>query len=224
MGLSKPGRKGDWIQTSTGRAFFVLDPLPEDVDAVDVAHGLAAEPRFNGQTPAGPYSVGQHSILVSLRVEALATDLRFDEATIRDLAFVGLIHDGAEAYCKDIPRPLKRDLHGYEALEARILACVAERFGVAAYFGAPVALPAIVKRADDEVLVAEAAVLHPEDTRPIPWGLRAESAGPEFEAAALPWAFEDVKRIWLERFEELGGVERAVAFWAARAPEVTCAP
>lgn len=212
MGTPKPGRKGDWIQTSTGRAFFVTDPRAEDVQPLDIAHGLAAEPRFNGQTPAGPYSVGQHSILVSLRVEEIATDLRFDADEVRTLSFVGLIHDAAEAYAKDIPRPLKRDLTGYDEIEGRILSCVFDRFAVGGYLGSGYTLPALVKRADDEVLVSEAKTLHPEHTRPLPWGLRAVSAGPGYEAAALPWAFADVKRIWLDRFVELGGYSRAAAW------------
>ena len=42
-------RKGEWLQTFTGRQFYPADPQPGDFDPVDIAHGLANICRFGGQ-------------------------------------------------------------------------------------------------------------------------------------------------------------------------------
>lgn len=41
-------RVGDWVQTFTGVAFWPLDPRPDEVHIVDVAHQLAMVCRFGG--------------------------------------------------------------------------------------------------------------------------------------------------------------------------------
>src|SRR5487761_1741512 len=41
-------RKGDWIATFTGRAFWPLDPRPEDVVIEDIAHALSMLCRYGG--------------------------------------------------------------------------------------------------------------------------------------------------------------------------------
>jgi len=41
-------RRGNWLQTAGGRAFFPLDPRPEDVDILDIAHALSFVCRFGG--------------------------------------------------------------------------------------------------------------------------------------------------------------------------------
>lgn len=206
-------RQGGWIQTATGRAFWVTDPHPDDVDAVDIAHGLAAEARYNGQTPAGPYSVAQHSVLVSLRVEELAREgvSQLDPDVLRALCLTALLHDAAEAYVKDIPRPLKRDLPGYEVIEERVLRAVFARFDLAVWLP----MPSIIRRADDEVLASESVILHPMETRPRPWGLRAAPLHHwPLEGLCRPWGFETARREWLKRFDEVGGEERAYAYTA----------
>src|ERR1700693_75116 len=60
-------RKGDWIQTFTGRQFWPLDPRPEEVCIEDIAHGLSNECRFAGQCRSF-YSVAQHSVLCARNV------------------------------------------------------------------------------------------------------------------------------------------------------------
>ena len=41
-------RKGDWMQTISGRQFWPIDPRPEDVFIEDIAHALSMMCRFNG--------------------------------------------------------------------------------------------------------------------------------------------------------------------------------
>jgi len=84
-------RIGDWIQTYTGKRFWPLDPRPEDVDILDIAHSLSLLCRFTGHTSSF-YSVSQHSILVAQEVP-------------KRLRLWALFHDAAEAYIGDIARP-----------------------------------------------------------------------------------------------------------------------
>lgn len=96
---NKDGRVGPWIQTFSGRKFFVFDPRPEDVDIEDIAHGLSNTCRFSGQVSKF-YSVAQHSVLVSQCV-FLATGSS-------SLALSSLLHDASEAYTGDFPSPWKK--------------------------------------------------------------------------------------------------------------------
>jgi hypothetical protein len=60
------GDDSSWCQVGQrGRQFWPLDPLPEDVHIEDVAYGLSRISRFGGHTIGEPYSVAQHSVLVS---------------------------------------------------------------------------------------------------------------------------------------------------------------
>ena len=131
-------RKGDWIQTYTGRQFWPLDPRPDDISAHDIAHALAMKCRFGGHTkfPGHIYSVAQHSILVA-------------DLLPKKFQLWGLLHDAAEAYLPDVPRPVKPFLAGFEAIERRIMECVAERFTL------EWPMPAAVKVADNIALATE---------------------------------------------------------------------
>jgi len=147
-------RKGDWMQTASGKAFWPLDPRPEEVCINDIATALSNECRFGGQIKHH-YSVAQHSIYVSHLVP-------------REHALAGLMHDAAEAYCKDIPRPIKQYLTGYAEMEERIWHAIADRFGIDRV------LPDCVKVADDAVLLAERdQLLVPS---PVRWSVPGEAA------------------------------------------------
>lgn len=96
-------RKGDYIRTYTGKKFYILDPRPEDIDILDVAHALSFKCRFSGHCKTF-YSVAQHSLYVSYGAFNLPKE--FDDIK-GDLCFWGLLHDLAEAYLPDTPRPIK---------------------------------------------------------------------------------------------------------------------
>lgn len=130
-------RKGDWMQTANRRQFWPHDPRANEVFIDDIAHSLAMQCRFGGHCNFH-YSVAQHSIHVSQLVPA-------------EHALAGLLHDATEAYCVDLPRPIKRFLAGYREIESGIWLAVAERFGLD-----PV-LPECVHEADNAVLLAEKA-------------------------------------------------------------------
>lgn len=133
-----PTRRGDWMQLASGKAFYPLDPRPEDIELADIAGALSRVCRFGGHVSAF-YSVAQHSVLVSQVCDPAD-------------ALWGLLHDASEAYLGDLIRPLKRqpECAGYCAAEARLMAVICERFGL------PPEMPASVARADEVLLATEA--------------------------------------------------------------------
>lgn len=152
-------RRGDWICTASGQQFWPLDARPEEVHVGDIAHALANVCRFNGHTREF-YSVAQHSVYVS----ALVTGPIDLPATLPRQTVVaglwGLLHDAAEAYLCDLPRPVKRSigLEGYAEAENALMIVIAQHFGI------PFPIPAEVKTADDMMLRAEARDLMPPES------------------------------------------------------------
>jgi hypothetical protein len=136
-------RKGDYIGTYTGIHFYPLDPHPEDVNLEDIAHALSNICRFNGHVNDF-YSVGTHSLNVC------AVLIAWGES--EQVQLYGLLHDAAEAYCCDIPRPLKPYLPGYKDIEAGIMTAVYKRFGLEP---PDKRTTDIVKAADDFALALE---------------------------------------------------------------------
>jgi len=133
-----PEKKG-WIQTYTGKQFNYHVMRAEDVSIVDIAHHLSMLCRYAGACRFF-YSVGEHSLHVSHVVP-------------KELALAGLMHDATEAYCVDLPRPLKRMLPAYMEMEERVWQVIAGKYDL------PAGLPPEVKLADTQMLVAEANVL-----------------------------------------------------------------
>lgn len=113
---SADGRFGDWMQVYSGRPFWPLDPRPEDIDIRDIAHALSMQCRYGGHCIRF-YSVAEHSVLLS-------------EVAEPKFKLAALLHDAAEAYLVDVPRPLKCMLDGYAAAEDRVLDAVGQRFGL----------------------------------------------------------------------------------------------
>lgn len=113
----------DWIETYTGKKFYPLDPRPEDVDIQDIAHSLSMQCRFNGHTRVF-YSVAEHSLIVS---EELALQ-GYDKL----LQLYGLLHDAAEAYICDLPRPIKNRIRTYNRTERLIMSVIWTAFNLPA--------------------------------------------------------------------------------------------
>lgn len=184
-------RRGDWIQTATGRQFHPFDPRPEDVCVEDIAHHLANMCRFTGATRSF-YSVGEHCVRVS-RVVA------------PENAFAGLLHDAAEAYLVDLPRPLKRSAEfagAYARAERGVAAAICERFSLPeGAFDHP-----DVKRADEVLLVTEKRDLMAAP--PAPW---VETGAEPLEERIAAWPPEAAHFQFLARYYELTGERRWVA-------------
>ena len=143
-------RKGDFVETFTGRKFWPLDPRPEDVCIEDIAHSLSMQCRFNGHCSTF-YSVAEHSIIVA---KELAARDYYPGIQLR-----GLLHDAAEAYCCDIPRPLKKHIVMYSGIEFVV------QKAILAHFDLPVKilnhLAYLIKDIDTSVMVYEAEQIMP---------------------------------------------------------------
>lgn len=170
--------RGGWMQTYTGRRFHPLDPDPDDVDIADIARSLSMQCRYNGQVERF-YSVGQHCVLVSELVDA-------------EHALWGLLHDAAEAYVGDMVRPLKKDMPDFQAAEDRVLAVIAEKFGLDG-----TTIPQAVIDADTRILLDErAAILAPPAGD---WGISGEPFGIDIGV----WNPRDAEDAYLDRFHKL---------------------
>lgn len=168
------GRKGNWMQTYTGRAYWPIDPRADEVCIEDIAHALSNICRYTGHCSRF-YSVAEHSVLVS----ALAPP---------EYAFVALMHDATEAYVNDIARPLKPSLKNYQEIEELNWLAICRKFGMNPK------LPQIVKDIDTALCLTEkAALMGPS---PLPWGIDLEP--PRIEVTG--WSPDTAKRFFLSRF------------------------
>lgn len=176
------------IQLSSGRFFDFEKFTPDDIDINDIAHSLSMLSRFTGHSIV-PYSVGQHSVIVSMIVPP-------------EYALAGLLHDATEAYINDMSRPLKVLNPGYVEFEKACLwPAVAEKFGL------PLHLPQCIKDADNVALVTER-----RDFMPVPIGLAdewdwAKDISP-LPYALEPWNWRFTKARFLERYQNLTGCVR----------------
>lgn len=105
-----------YIRTYTGRHFCYEGISPEMIDINDIAQALSNICRFCGQLD-NFYSVAQHSVLVSYLVP-------------KELALEALLHDASEAYCQDIPAPLKALLPDYRDIERLVDMSIRCKFGL----------------------------------------------------------------------------------------------
>ena len=104
------------IRTNSGLYINVFDPKPEVICIEDIAHAEAAIPRFAGHLNKH-YSVAQHSLMAA----ELATPKNRKAA---------LLHDATEAFMLDMPTPIKNQLPEYKLAEDRLMAVIAEKFGI----------------------------------------------------------------------------------------------
>lgn len=197
----QPERMGPWIATYGGRHFHPLDPRPEDIDLVDIAHALGNLCRFTGHTREF-YSVAQHSVLVSQSLSGESLDVQL----------WGLLHDAAEAYIGDISKPLKDwmffsppeghpqegETRNVRDIEELILQAIAERFWL------PVGPDDWDVGQFRNVLAADARALATERRDLIDddavWNIKAEP----WPSPIRPWGPKSSEVVFLGRAAELG--------------------
>ena len=143
-------RKGDYIQTFTGRKFWPLEPRPDEVCIDDIAHALSMLCRYNGHCLKF-YSVAEHSVHVAQWL--------LDNGYPCETILAGLLHDATEAYVADVPRPLKQSLPTYKDAENKVWRAIAARYGLDAE------LPAEVHEADNRILSDEIQ----QNMKPMEW-------------------------------------------------------
>lgn len=178
-------RRGDWMQTHTGRRFYPLDPRPEEIDPEDIAHALSLLCRYGGHVDRF-YSVAEHCVLMS-------------QAVAPKHALAALLHDATEAYVCDVPRPLKRHLAGYELIEHGVW------LAIAICFGLNPELPYPVKQADNRILLNERAALL---SRAETWHSLDDLEPLEVQIEG--WKPADAERFYMDRLEELIATKEVV--------------
>lgn len=198
---------GPWIQTLTGGKFFYLYPERGQLELEDILGALSYEARFGGHTKRH-YTVGQHSILGAkclydlVRNEWLEelfgppglTEEAFglEEQRLRLLPLEFLLHDAAEAFCKDIPTPLKTMLPFYKAIEHSVDQCIRAKFGLS------LVMSKEVKDMDMRMLALEHSILCAQ-TGPGLWNANAVPADTHISR----WSTEKVADKFLETFYRL---------------------
>jgi uncharacterized protein len=105
-----------WIQTYSGLKFDIDNLNPDMITIRDIAHALSLNCRYNGHCKQF-YSVAEHCVLMS-------------ENVLPEYAMDALLHDAAEAYLTDIPRPFKPLIVGFEDLEYKVLRTIYKKFGL----------------------------------------------------------------------------------------------
>ena len=165
-----------YVSTYTGKQFFPLAPTPEQIDIEDIAHGLAYQCRFNGQTRHF-YSVAQHSLIVA-------------DLVPKRLRRAALLHDAAEAYMGDMVKPLKQLFPLFSDIEVKVMAAIGLRYGIGNFDDRA------IKRADLIALAMEKRDLMPNSTEP--WeSLKGIVASP---LRIMPMSPQEAKASFLAAF------------------------
>jgi len=190
-----------WQRMLSGRRLDLLNPSPLDIEIEDIAHGLARVARWNGQT-SGEYafSVAEHSLLV----ERIAGEL--DAKLGPEFRLAALMHDSPEYVVGDLISPFKAALSlDYRAFEAKLLAAIHVRFGLAPELSARVTK--LIKRADKIAAYYEATGLagfsRAEARRFFGQPLGLSSALVSTLSQLDPLPASHVETIFLKRFNEL---------------------
>jgi 5'-deoxynucleotidase YfbR-like HD superfamily hydrolase len=176
-------RRGDWQTTASGKTVWPLDPRPEDIEIGDIAHHLARLNRWGGAIRS-TYSVAEHSVLLSVH---------FSSRGKRSLARWALLHDAAEAYLGDIPRPLKPFFTDYARFERGLERVIWDKFGLRG------PLPPEVKAADTAILGDERDQLFKTSAQ----AKRKRPGETGLNIYCYEWAPKEAERCFLEHFEAL---------------------
>lgn len=128
------------MSTYSGRKVNLLNPDPDSISIIDIAHHLSLICRYNGAC-LFHYSVAQHSVLGAEYLESKGYIVAAKKF---------ILHDAHEAYTGDIIRPLKIVLPECFKVWADMLDET-----IFKVFGTPDINMPIVKQIDNSLLVTE---------------------------------------------------------------------
>ena len=171
----------NYIETYTGRAVYPLSPKVEDVSIIDIAHHLSQQCRYSGAT-SWLYSTAQHCCLLADYVEKVMKGSPIDCLQI-------LIHDAAETYLVDMPRPIKQHMPEFRMWDRAIQMCVRSWVGLG-----DVPLPPWQDDLDSRIIVDERAQVMSDSGND--WGHDLEPLGIVVE----PWFPVHAEQRFLMRY------------------------
>jgi len=179
------GCVGSTIRLRSGIYFDLADPQPESITPEDIAGALSKICRFGGQINAF-YSVAEHCCRCAFQAGIDGLPLELCRSVF--------LHDAAEAYVVDVPRPLKRFLPGYKEIEREVARAIEKRFGL------PVDIfeHGAVKHFDEVLLATEARDIMGGQSAG-KWTLRA----PPLTERAEPLDSAAAEAAFLSRFHAL---------------------
>lgn len=180
-----------YLTTKKGNKVDLIDFDINVYDINDIADSLSKQWRWNGAIDKF-YSVAEHCVHVSRNVPS-------------DYALDALLHDAAEAYICDVPRPIKRVVPGYKVLENALMVSIGRQFG----FNPDAAYTNPVKEADDKLLVTEHKQLRSESA--LDWeNFTIHGVPLEGYDFLLPcWATGIARMQFINRFNYLMGLRKA---------------
>jgi uncharacterized protein len=173
-------RAADYCETYTGRQFFPRNPNPKVVSVIDIAHHLSNQCRFAGATGRF-YSTAQHCCLLARYTENILKKPALDCMQI-------LMHDAAEAYLVDIPRPLKQYMGEYRQWDHNVTEAIRVWLGIAEH-----PLPDFQDEIDSRIIADERTQLMSDSGND--WG-SVEPLGILID----PWPAEVAEREFLVRW------------------------
>lgn len=171
----------EYVETYTGRMFFPKAPRTQDVTIIDIAHHLSNDCRYSGATDSF-YCTAQHCCLLADYVQIIRKGTPLDCLQI-------LIHDGAEAYLRDIPRPIKQFLPEYRKWDHAVQMCIRSWAGLG---GVPI--PEWQDEVDSRIIHDERAQLMSDSGND--WQHKGEPLGIFIE----PWASKQAEQQFLMRY------------------------
>lgn len=171
------------ITTYTGLRFNPLEATPDDIRIEDIAHSLPLICRGNGQVKSF-FSVAQHCINCANEAAARGYSERVQLAC--------LLHDAAECYLSDVPRPLKVFMPEYYGYEDRLLSLIYTKF-----MGSNVTESEnkLVREIDDVMLYYDLHTLLDMENEPAP------QVHIELSYDFVP--FDEVERKYIEIYKKL---------------------
>lgn len=169
-----------WIVTYSGNKFNVFNPNSSSVNIEDIAHALAMCTRFNGHLKHY-YSIAEHCWHMSYLVEP-------------QFALAALMHDAAEAYLSDIPRPIKGLLPQIKLIEGGVINTIFDHYRISMWSDT-------IFKFDRALCLAEAeqAGMSTQD-----WFEGHDIYG-HVDTVIRFWDWNTAKEKFLERFNELTG-------------------
>ena len=108
------------IVTITGKIIDYINPSIDQICIEDIAYNLSFINRWCGGTIVR-YSVAEHSI------NCAKMSLAYDSKN-KEQALYALLHDAAETYTSDIPRPFHRAVPDFKRYEKRLMDLIRHKF------------------------------------------------------------------------------------------------